>query len=92
MLNEECRMKNDDTKEPQFPPLGGMPAGQGGYQNCFLEQPRRGKTREALITPHKRSAVWGWKKQKVPDCGDIDDDEAQPQCMGLTRTKKPNQI
>ncbi len=25
----------------------------------FLEQPRRGKTREALITPHKRSAVWG---------------------------------
>ena len=27
--------------------------------NTFLEQPRRGKTREAQITPHKRSAVWG---------------------------------
>ena len=25
----------------------------------FLEQPRRGKTREAQITPYKRSAVWG---------------------------------
>ena len=25
----------------------------------FLEQPRRGNTREAQITPHKRSAVWG---------------------------------
>jgi len=28
-------------------------------KNNYLEQPRRGKTREALITPHKRSAVWG---------------------------------
>ena len=25
----------------------------------FLEQPRRGKTREAQITPYKRSVVWG---------------------------------
>ena len=25
----------------------------------FLEQPRRGNTREAQITPHKQSAVWG---------------------------------
>ncbi len=27
--------------------------------NKFLKQPRRGKTREAQLTPHKRSAVWG---------------------------------
>lgn len=25
----------------------------------FLKQPRRGNTREAQVTPHKRSAVWG---------------------------------
>ena len=29
------------------------------FKTSFLEQPRRGKTREALITPYKRSAVWG---------------------------------
>ena len=29
------------------------------YKDIFLEQPRRGKMREAQITPHKRSAVWG---------------------------------
>ncbi len=28
-------------------------------KNIFLKQPRRGNTREAQITPHKRSAVWG---------------------------------
>ena len=28
-------------------------------KKLFLEQPRRGKTREAQLTPHKRSAVWG---------------------------------
>ena len=27
--------------------------------DTFLEQPRRGKTREAQLIPHKRSAVWG---------------------------------
>ena len=27
--------------------------------NIFLKQPRRGKTREVQVTPHKRSAVWG---------------------------------
>ena len=27
-------------------------------KKLFLEQPRRGKTREAQITPHKRGAVW----------------------------------
>ncbi|MBQ1818894.1 MAG: hypothetical protein II120_01700, partial [Bacteroidales bacterium] len=32
---------------------------KNNYRNIFLEQPRRGKTRGALITPHKRSAVWG---------------------------------
>ena len=25
----------------------------------FLKQPRRGKTHEVQLTPHKRSAVWG---------------------------------
>ena len=34
------------------------------YKNFFLKQPRRGKTREALITPHKRSAVWGENSDK----------------------------
>ena len=28
-------------------------------KDIFLKQPRRGNTREAQITPHKRSAVWG---------------------------------
>ena len=37
--------------------------------NTFLEQPRRGKTREALITPHKRSAVWGQTHKAEPQCG-----------------------
>ena len=47
-----------DTVEGPFPPKGGMPEGQGGKK-----QPRRGKTREALISPHKRSTVWGSNKQ-----------------------------
>ena len=34
-------------------------AKKNNIMNTFLEQPRRGKTREAQITPHKRSAVWG---------------------------------
>ncbi len=37
--------------------------------SIFLEQPRRGKTREALITPHKRSAVWGQTHKAEPQCG-----------------------
>ena len=41
------------------PPFRGDSRRAGGYQNIFLKKPRRGKTREALITPHKRSAVWG---------------------------------
>ena len=40
----------------------------------FLKQPRRGKTREALITPHKRSAVWGLTHKTGPDCGVSDND------------------
>ena len=40
----------------------------------ILEQPRRGKTREALITPHKRSAVWGLTHKTGPDCGVSDND------------------
>ena len=43
--------------------------------NIFLEQPRRGKTREALITPHKRSAVWGLKHETGSDCGNSDNDK-----------------
>ena len=41
-------------------------------RNYFLKQPRRGKTREALITPHKRSAVWGLMLETGSDCGDSD--------------------
>ncbi len=50
-----------------IPPFRGNARRAGGYQNYFLEQPRRGKTREALITPHKRSAVWGLTLKTVPD-------------------------
>ena len=32
-------------------------------KNTFLKQPRRGKTREAQLTPHKAlAAVWGLYK------------------------------
>ncbi len=30
----------------------------------FLKQPRRGKTHEVQLTPHKRSAVWGQPQDK----------------------------
>ena len=43
--------------------------------NIFLKQPRRGKTREALITPHKRSVVWGLKHETGSDCGVSNDDK-----------------
>ena len=66
-----------DTVEAPFPPFRGDARRAGGYQNYFLEQPRRGKTREALITPHKRSAVWGLTQETVPDCGDSDSGKAQ---------------
>ena len=33
-------------------------------KNIFLEQPRRGKTHEMLITPCQRSAVWGRSPQR----------------------------
>ena len=38
-------------------------------KKLFLEQPRRGKTREAQLTPHKRSAVWGQTDKAEPQCG-----------------------
>ena len=41
-------------------------------RNYFLKQPRRGKTREALITPYKRSAVWGSAPMTSSDRGDSD--------------------
>ena len=50
----------------------------------FLEQPRRGKTREALITPHKRSAVWGLKHETGSDCGYSDNDKRSA-VWGLTQ-------
>ena len=34
-------------------------------RHFFLEQPRRGKTREAQLTPHQRSAVWGGTRKAV---------------------------
>ena len=42
--------------------------------NTFLEQPRRGKTREALITPHKAKPQCGAPATK------------KPQCVGLEKT------
>ena len=36
--------------------------------NIFLEQPRRGKTREMQLTPNKRSAVWGWTLIAIMMC------------------------
>ena len=75
MLNVECRMLNEKRYvRSTIPPLRGDARRAGGYQNYFLEQPRRGKTREALITPHKRSAVWGVTQETVPDCGDSDNE------------------
>ena len=38
-------------------------------KKIFLKQSRRDNTREALITPHKRSAVWGMKQTVHSDCG-----------------------
>jgi len=43
-------LKKIFLKQPIPLPLEGVPAGRGSF---------RDKTREALITPHKRSAVWG---------------------------------
>ena len=44
-------------------------------RNHFLKQPRRGNTREAQLTPHKRSAVWGLAPMTSSDRGDIDTGE-----------------
>ncbi len=41
-------------------------------RNYFLKQPRRGKTHEVQLTPHKRSAVWGLAPMTSSDCGDSD--------------------
>ena len=41
-------------------------------RNYFLKQSRRNKTREALITPYKRSAVWGSAPMTSSDRGDSD--------------------
>ena len=41
-------------------------------RNNFLKQPRRGNTREAQLTPHKRSAVWGLMLETDSYCGDSD--------------------
>ncbi len=54
-------------------------------RNYFLKQPRRGKTREALITPYKRSAVWGLAPMTSSDRGDSDTGErsAIRACLAL---------
>ena len=46
-------MKDEKYDRSTIPPFRGDARRTGGYQNYFLKQPRRGKTREALITPHK---------------------------------------
>ena len=51
----------------------------------FLEQPRRGKTREALITPHKRSAVWGLTQETGTDYG-VNDNDKHSTVWGKART------
>ena len=55
----------------------------------YLEQSRRDKTREALITPHKRGAVWGWMPKRVSDCGNSDDVRAKRSvCVKQKQTNK----
>ncbi len=47
----------------------------------FLEQPRRGKTREAQVTPHKAKPQCGaWRKQSGSDCAEVDKHKAKPKC------------
>ena len=60
---------DESNDRSTIPPFRGDARRAGGYQNIFLKQPRRGKTREALITPHKRSAVWGETDKAEPQCG-----------------------
>ena len=55
----------------------------------ILEQPRRGKTREALITPHKHSAVWGLKHETGSDCG-VSDNGKRSAVWGLTQKTGPD--
>ncbi|MBO7494030.1 MAG: outer membrane lipoprotein carrier protein LolA [Bacteroidales bacterium] len=50
---------DESNDRSTIPPFRGDARRAGGYQNIFLKQSRRDKTHEALITPHKRSAVWG---------------------------------
>ena len=38
-------------------------------KDIFLKQSRRDKTHEVLITPHKRSVVWGSPHKAKPQCG-----------------------
>ena len=41
-------------------------------RNYFLKQPRRGKTHEVQLTPHKRSAEWGLAPMTSSDRRDSD--------------------
>ena len=68
-------MKGERYDRSTISPFRGDTRRAGGYQNSFLKQPRRGKTHEVLITPHKRSAVWGWTRQSGTDCGSSDNDK-----------------
>ncbi len=52
--------------------------------NNFLKQPRRGKTREAQVTPHKAQPQCGALRWQIgSDCGDSDKHKAHPQCGAL---------
>ena len=54
-------------------------------RNYFLKQSRRDKTRETLITPYKRSAVWDLAPETSSDRGDSDTGErsAIRACLAL---------
>ena len=65
---------DESNDRSTIPPFRGDARRAGGYQNIFLKQPRRGKTREALITPHKAKPQCGAPATK------------KPQCVGLEKT------
>ena len=60
--DEVMRRWSDERRwngRPQFPLFEGVAEGRGSIWNCFLEQPRRGKTHEVQLTPHKAKPQCG---------------------------------
>ena len=56
-------------------------------EKVFLEQPRRGNTREAQLTPHKRSAVWGGPQNSARVCSAVwGDHGSAAQCSARVRS------